>query len=187
MVDVARDVRARRAVDGPARIHLEQIAIVRDLVALLVREERTNVFHDVGILLDRLAREYAKPGARASHAKRMLSLAVGFAGRTRGHAHDEMRIFTNSSLACPRDEGQPTTGRAGRPPQLHTPIVWARRCRGAAAPALKRLRQARCPELSSFARARQPGEGRASSPAPLPSYPCAAHRVQPERRGDRPS
>src|SRR3954471_3381103 len=160
MVDVARDVRARRAVDGPARIHLEQIAVVRDFVALLVREERTDIFDDVGVLLDRFGREYAKPGVRASHAKRMLSLAVGFAGRTRGHAHDEMRIFTNSSLACERKRGQHATDRAMLGPQLRTPIVWARRCRGAAAPALKRLRQARCPELSSFARARQPGEGR---------------------------
>src|SRR3954447_1446526 len=177
MVDVARDVRARRAVDGPARIHLEQIAIVRDLVALLVREERTNVFHDGGILLDQLAREYAKPGARASHAKRMLSLAVGFAGRTRGHAHDEMRIFTNSSLACERKRGQHATDRAMCGPQLRTPIVWARRCRGAAAPALRRLRQAPCLDLPSYALEPQPGGGTGRSPEPRPSRRCAAHRV----------
>jgi hypothetical protein len=53
MIDVARDVRARRAVDGPARVHLEQIAIIRNVLALLVREQRAGVVDDEGALPDR--------------------------------------------------------------------------------------------------------------------------------------
>src|SRR4029077_20931074 len=76
MVDVARQVRARRAVDGPARIHLEPVAIVGALVALLVGQQRAGVLDDVFVLADRLGREHAKPGARARDAERTRAVEL---------------------------------------------------------------------------------------------------------------
>src|SRR5262249_13552686 len=69
MIDVARDVRARRAVYGPARVDLEPVAIVGLRIALRIVEQRAGVFDDVGVLPDRLGGEDAKPGARTGDAE----------------------------------------------------------------------------------------------------------------------
>src|SRR6185295_19788786 len=86
MIDVARGVGTRRAVDGPARIHLEPVAIVAPLIALLVGQQRTCVFDDVLVLPDRFGRKHAEPGARAGDTEWVCGLAVGFADGTGGHA-----------------------------------------------------------------------------------------------------
>src|SRR5215213_6178550 len=76
MIDIAGNVLARRSVDRPTRVHLEEIAVVRDLVALLVGEQRPRVLQDVGVLLDWLGREHAEPGPRAADAKRASTVEI---------------------------------------------------------------------------------------------------------------
>ena len=71
MVDVARDIAARRAVDGPAAVDLVQIAVAvgLDFAGLLGGEQGAFVFGDPAPLLDRPGGEQAEAGARAADAK----------------------------------------------------------------------------------------------------------------------
>src|SRR3954467_4398131 len=73
MIDISREVRTLRSVDGPARVHLEPVAIVAPRIALRVGQQRAQIFDDVGILLDRLGGEDTKPGARTRDAERAPS------------------------------------------------------------------------------------------------------------------
>src|SRR5262245_11928899 len=65
--DVSRDVAPDRAVDRPALVDLEQVAVV-ELVGDRVGDARTPVFDDEIALMDRLGGEQAEAGARAGDA-----------------------------------------------------------------------------------------------------------------------
>ena len=79
MVDVARDVLAHRAVDGPAVVELEQIFVLDGVVFLLSAiQQRTKIADDFGALLDRFGGEETKPGAGTADA-------IGFIRGNRGH------------------------------------------------------------------------------------------------------
>src|SRR5206468_3908146 len=65
MVDVAGDVAPGRAVDGPAAVELEQVAVV-DLVGALVGDLRPPVLDDERALPDGAGGEQAEAGARAA-------------------------------------------------------------------------------------------------------------------------
>ena len=69
VIDVTRHVRAWRPVNGPARVHLEPVAIVGTRVTLRVGQQGARVFHDVGVLLDRPGREHAEPGTRTGNTE----------------------------------------------------------------------------------------------------------------------
>src|SRR6266852_5819244 len=79
MIDVARDVLAHRAVDGPAVIELEQIFVLDRVVFLLSAiQQRTKIADDFGALLDRFGGEETKPGAGTADA-------IGFIRRNGRH------------------------------------------------------------------------------------------------------
>ena len=59
VIDVARDVLANRAVDGPALVELEQIFVLdRVLIRLLRIQQRTEIADDLGALLDGTRRSF---------------------------------------------------------------------------------------------------------------------------------
>src|SRR5215208_5203067 len=128
MIDVARDVLARRSVDRPARIDLEQIAVVRNLVALLVGEQRPRVFDNIGVLLDRLSREHAEPGTRASDAEGARTVQIGLvflAGLGGRHSKDVDNC--DRPLACGSACGQRMRINARRAStvSINLAIAWA--------------------------------------------------------------
>src|SRR6185312_2922957 len=71
VIEVARDVAAALAVDGPAAVDLEQIAVAArlGLFRRLHVEQRPLVLGDARPLLDRLCREEAEAGERAAEAE----------------------------------------------------------------------------------------------------------------------
>jgi hypothetical protein len=113
MIDVARDVRARRSVDGPARIHLEPVAIVGPRIALCVRQQRAGVFDDVGVLLDRLRGEHAKSGTRSSDTEHAPSEHLRIVLGTQFLARHRAGEFTSfcASLTRVRPRGQRAADR----------------------------------------------------------------------------
>src|SRR5665213_1872002 len=73
VIDIARDVLAHRAVDGPAPVQFEQILVLDGVVFFLPGiQQRPKIADDLGALLDRLGGEEAKPGAGAADAIRFL-------------------------------------------------------------------------------------------------------------------
>src|SRR5712672_95086 len=79
MIDVARDVLAHRAVNGPAVAELEQIFVLDRVVFLLSAiQQRTKIADDFGALLDRFGGEETKPGAGTADA-------IGFIRRNGRH------------------------------------------------------------------------------------------------------
>src|SRR5436190_3937499 len=80
MIGVARDVLARRPVDGPAAVDLVEVPVAPRLQLLgqFIRQPRALIFRNEGALLDLLGGEQAEPGAGASDAEGFLA----------GHARD---------------------------------------------------------------------------------------------------
>jgi len=79
VVDIAGDVLADRAVDGPAVVQFEQVLVLdRVVFFLLAIQQRPKIADDLGALLDRLGGEEAKSGAGATDA-------IGFIRGNRGH------------------------------------------------------------------------------------------------------
>jgi hypothetical protein len=72
MVEVARDVAARLAVDGPALVDLEQVAVAAGLrfQRLVQVETGAFVFGEPRPLLDRAGGEEAQAGQGAAEAER---------------------------------------------------------------------------------------------------------------------
>src|SRR6266540_1031623 len=69
VVDVPRDVAPGRAVDGPALVELEQVAVV-ELVGDLVRDAPAPILDDEIALVDGLGREQAETCLRATDTER---------------------------------------------------------------------------------------------------------------------
>src|SRR5262249_50475066 len=75
MVDVAGNVLAHRAVDGPALGYLEKILVLDRIVLFLVAiKHRPEIADDPGALLDRLGGEEAEPGTGAADTIRLVSM-----------------------------------------------------------------------------------------------------------------
>src|SRR5262249_6809260 len=80
MIDIAGDVLAHRAVDGPAIVELEQIFVLDRVILLLPGiQQRPEIPDDLGPLLDRLGGEEAEPGAGTADA-------IGFLWRNGRHS-----------------------------------------------------------------------------------------------------
>src|SRR6202035_2422426 len=84
VIDIARDVLAHRAVDGPAAVELEQVFVLDRVVLLLPAiQERPKITDYFGALLDRFGGEEAKPGAGTADA-------IGFIRRN--GRHDRLKL-----------------------------------------------------------------------------------------------
>src|SRR5688572_15611972 len=75
VIDVARAVRARRAVEHLAAAHVEEIARIADLV-LLVGKQLARIFDDAGALGDGLAGKQPEPCPRTMDLKRKIARLV---------------------------------------------------------------------------------------------------------------
>jgi hypothetical protein len=81
VVDVAGDVLADRAVDGPAVGKFEQVFVLdRILFLLLGIEQRPEIADDLAALLDRLGGEEAEAGAGAADAVGFVRGSAGYDG-----------------------------------------------------------------------------------------------------------
>src|SRR6185312_11323943 len=72
MIEIARDVAVRGAVDGAVFADLVEVAVAAPFgpVGFLLREDRPLVFGDAEPLLDRTRGENAEPGERSAEAER---------------------------------------------------------------------------------------------------------------------
>src|SRR5581483_1405151 len=78
VVDVARDVLAHRAVDGPAVAELEQVLVLDVVFFLLGIQQRPEIADDPGAFLDPSGGEKAQSGAGTADT-------IGFFRGNRGH------------------------------------------------------------------------------------------------------
>ncbi len=74
MIDIARDIAARRAVDSAVLGDLVEVAVAAPLgpLGLLGVQDTTLVFGDATPLLDRPCGEQAQPRERATDAERSM-------------------------------------------------------------------------------------------------------------------
>ncbi|MEZ6022305.1 MAG: hypothetical protein R3C16_02565 [Hyphomonadaceae bacterium] len=82
MIDVARRVPARRAVDGFARVDLEQV-LGAALLFLLLGELDADIFDDAGVLRNFLIGVEAKARLRTLHGEIEVAGDVAFASHGR--------------------------------------------------------------------------------------------------------
>ena len=75
VVDIARDVLAQRAVDGPAASDLEEILVLDRVVLLLVAvEQRPDVPYNLRAFLDWFGGEETEPRAGAANTIRLVQI-----------------------------------------------------------------------------------------------------------------
>src|SRR4051812_12637454 len=73
VVDVAGDILADRAVDGPAAAEFEQILVLDRVVLLVARiQQRPDIADDLGALLDRFGGKEAESGAGTADTVRFI-------------------------------------------------------------------------------------------------------------------